>query len=122
MSEQARNIKTYVSAWNESSEDAIEQALAGCVTSDVRYCDPFKDEIQGVDALARVMNEVNQDFPGVVHELVGEPLIHHNTGTYDWLVRMADGKEIPGVDYVEFGSDGRISRVVSFTKEADWAP
>jgi hypothetical protein len=63
---------------------------------------------------------VSQSFPGIVHELVGEPLTHHNNGYYNWLALMRDGKEILGTDYIEFTPEGYISRVVSFTRMADW--
>jgi len=114
------HLKAYVSAWNESSEVKIKQAVADCVAPHVRYCDPFTDVSEGIEPLVKIMNSVSQNFPGIIHELVGEPAIHHNFGYYHWLARMDSDKTIPGIDYVEFGPEGTIARVVSFTNMADW--
>jgi protoheme ferro-lyase len=54
MQEQYRSLlNSYVAVWNESGQDKIKQALAGCVTQNVRYCDPFTDETDGVETLAK---------------------------------------------------------------------
>lgn len=114
------SIKTYVSAWNEPDEDKIRHRLEACVISDVHYCDPFTDIITGIEELAGVMAGVSPTFPGVIHALSGEPAGHHTFGYYNWVARLSNGKEIPGVDYIEFAPDGRIAQVVSFTDPADW--
>src|SRR5579859_1291781 len=118
MDKHLTTIKAYVSAWNEPSEDKINRAVVNHVAQNVRYCDPFTDEVQGVKALVKVMANVSQSFHGVKHELVGEPAVHHEVGYYHWTARLESGKTIPGMDYIEFGPEGRITRVVSFTNAA----
>jgi hypothetical protein len=120
MDKKKQNVSAYISTWNEVDEATIEQKLASCVSTDANYSDPFTDPVQGLGAFVQVMVGVGRSFPGVTHELVGEPDIHHNFGYYHWLARLSGGKEIRGLDYIEFGSDDAITKVISFTDTSDW--
>ncbi len=117
---QANSIDAYLAAWNGTSDTELDAALNRCTTADLTYCDPFTETAYGVNALADVVLGVGRRFPGVTHELIGAPLVHHDVGCYRWIARVSSTKEIPGIDYVEFAADSRIKRVESFTNEADW--
>ena len=113
-------IKVYLATWNDPDKNTIQQELAKWVTADIRYCDPFTDTLQGIQGLANVILQVSKSFPGMRHELVGDPAVHHTFGSYNWIARLSSGKKIPGVDYVEFSADGRIAQIVTFTNMSDW--
>ncbi len=113
-------IEHYIAAWNKATEADMQQSLSACFSPVGSYTDPFTAPIVGIDALVTVMLGLQKHFPGIVHELSGDIEVHHSSGYYPWIARLGNGKQIPGVDFIDFASDGMISRVVSFTNEDAW--
>jgi hypothetical protein len=120
MDNKLNTLKHYLASWNEPDKNTIQKELAKWVTADIRYCDPFTNTLQGIEELADVMLRLNKSFPGMRHEVVGVPGLHHIFGSYNWIARLSNGKKIPGVDYVEFSDDSRIAQIVTFTNMSDW--
>ena len=108
-------INKYVAAWNNSGPEEFKKAFAEVWATNATYTDPDFD-LEGVDGISGLAQASLEKFPGRVFYVVIPPGSHHNTCLYTW------GGDIPGIgsrqgqDYIEFNSEYKITRLVSFFK------
>jgi hypothetical protein len=113
----------YAQAWTEQGESGIRAALERCWTPLSTYTDPMTDTVTGIEEFTKVIVGFPELFPGASLEPTSLPDIHHEVGRFTWLMRLPRpvtvdgvdyGPETEGMDYVEFDTTNRISRVVGF--------
>ncbi|RYE20835.1 MAG: isomerase [Sphingobacteriaceae bacterium] len=107
-------ILTYTSAWNETKREAILEKINKCWSPGGTYTDPLSDIITGPDAITDlIISSYGQMGPRTFHVLA-EPKVHHQCGRFRWLAIRAEGYPVEGMDYFEFDSENRITRIVGF--------
>ena len=113
---------SYLAAWNATDPDARRAAITAAVTSDVRYVDPLAD-VTGAEQLGLLVAGVQQQFPGAVFGLLGEPDAHHDVVRFRWGLGP-EGAEPPviGFDVARLAPDGRIAEVLGFLDRVPSAP
>ena len=115
-------VDAYLAAWNATDPDARRAAITAAVTSDVRYVDPLAD-VTGAEQLGLLVAGVQQQFPGAVFGLLGEPDAHHDVVRFRWGLGP-EGAEPPviGFDVARLAPDGRIAEVLGFLDRVPSAP
>lgn len=108
------SIEEYFRAWNEKGLKNIETMLEKCWTSDGTYADPRVAPMQWKNGLAAVIQGSQEAMPDRRINKTSKVETHHNSGRYKWEVVKQNGERSEGLDYVEFDSENRIRRVVSF--------
>ncbi|WP_441249474.1 nuclear transport factor 2 family protein [Kitasatospora sp. McL0602] len=108
-------VQRYFAAWNATSQEELEKAVAAAFTEDATYTDPLA-EVRGHEGLAAVISGAQQQFPGFGFVRTGTPDGHHNLVRFTWdLVSKADNSApAAGFDVVTLADDGRISSVSGF--------
>ncbi|MFD9737267.1 nuclear transport factor 2 family protein [Umezawaea sp. NPDC059074] len=116
-------VKQYAHAWGLVGEDSIRAALVECWAEDGSYVDPTTDPVVGADGLARHIAGFQEQFPGASLAPTSGLDGHHLVGRFSWVMSSPSpivvdevplGHSIPGQDFVEFGEDGKIRRIVGF--------
>lgn len=104
----------YIEAWNETDATARREAVQRLWAPTGRYVDPVVD-VQGHEQIAAAIGAVQEQFPGMVFELLGEVDSHHAQARFQWGLGPA-GREplVVGFDVVEVGQDGRVASVLGF--------
>lgn len=107
-------ILTYTSAWNETEREAILEKISKCWAPAGTYTDRLTDTITGPDAITDlIISSYVQMGPRTFHVLA-EPQVHHQSGRFRWLAVRPEGYPVEGMDYFEFDSEKRITRIVGF--------
>jgi hypothetical protein len=82
--------------------------------SSARYTDPKVDFIS-VAELSNHIGQVHSKWPGAKIIRTSELDIHHNVARFAWQLVLADGAiAVEGVDFAEFSTMGKISRIIGF--------
>lgn len=113
-----------MSAWAQTSERDIREALALCWTPSSTYTDPITPTTTGPEELAAVILRFRASSPGASIVRASQLDVHHAVGRFAWLLKSpatlevngtATGPDTDGFDYVEFSQDGsRILKIVGF--------
>ena len=107
-------IAAYCAAWNEPDLDKRRALLADSITEDAVYIDPTV-EVVGIEALMRHISRVGEMYPGSHLALRTGVDRHHDVARFGWRRVLADATTRPeSVDFVEFATDGRLSRILGF--------
>jgi ketosteroid isomerase-like protein len=111
----AAAVERYFEAWNAADAGTLAKAVAAGFTEDGTYTDPLAD-VAGHDALAALIAQVHEQFPGHVFRQAGTVDGHHGLARFRWeLVSAADGSApVAGSDVVRLSEDGRIRSVSGF--------
>ena len=109
-----QTILTYTSAWNETEPDAIREKISKCWAPDGTYTDRLTDTITGQEAIAGLILSSYGQMGPRTFKVLGEPQIHHQSGRFRWLAIRPEGYPVEGMDYFEFDSEYRITRIVGF--------
>lgn len=107
-------IDAYISAWGvmDSTERLVR--LESCYASDATYCDPTVS-VSGRAALSEHIERTLAAFRDMTLVRTTRVNAHGSFARFGWQMRGADGKNLPEcLDVVEFGADGRITRVIGF--------
>ena len=114
MTATATHAERYLAAWNATDPAARRAAVAEVFAPDARYTDPLVDA-EGRDAIEATIAAVQQQFPGFVFRLAGEPDAHHDQVRFTWHLGP-EGAEPPitGFDVAVVDADGRIRTVLGF--------
>ncbi|GAA1779524.1 nuclear transport factor 2 family protein [Streptomonospora arabica] len=112
-------VKRFIAAWNEADPASRADAVARLWTEDGRYTDPLADA-SGHEAIAAVIAQVQELFPGHVFRALPEVDAHHHVARFGWeLVPEGGGEPVAvGFDVAEAAGDGRISAVYGFLDKA----
>ncbi|MFD0792128.1 isomerase [Mucilaginibacter litoreus] len=107
-------ILTYTSAWNETEPEVIEERIGRCWAPEATYTDRLTDTITGQAAITNLIISSYKQMGSRTFKVLGEPDTHHNSGCFRWLAIRPEGYPVIGMDYFEFDSDYRITRIVGF--------
>ena len=79
------------------------------------YVDPeVPDDVRGPGALSNFISTSHEEMPGLTIKATNDLVVLHDRGWYRWEARTDDGDAFDGIDFVEFGPDGRIARLTNF--------
>lgn len=108
------SIAQYIVAWNEQGIKNIKAALEKCWTVNGTYTDPSNAPMKGLDKLAAVIQGSQDKMPERKISATSKVDFHDNSGRYKWLLVKKNGDKSEGLDYLEYDSENRITRIVSF--------
>jgi len=107
-------VRLFIQAWNTADDGERHRLLSRCCAPDARFSSPQGEPLD-VMGLSRSIHGFLSAFPNaeVSH---GPPDAHNGFARFRWLTQFNEGEREPifGDDYVEFGAEGLILRVVSF--------
>lgn len=107
-------ILTYTSAWNETEPEAILEKISKCWAPAGTYTDRLTDTITGPDAITNLIISSYEQMGPRKFQVLAEPQVHHQCGRFRWLAIRPEGYPVEGMDYFEFDSENRITRIVGF--------
>ncbi len=106
-------IENYVAAWSEPDPTLRRKLLEAVWQEDGTYTDPISHASNraGLDAIiARFL----KDNVGAKFTLKGQPDYHHTYIRFYWTLHLANGREMPGMDYGEVSPEGKLVKIVGF--------
>ncbi|MFD8823683.1 nuclear transport factor 2 family protein [Streptomyces sp. NPDC059605] len=108
-------VRHYFTAWNATTPEDLEKAVAAAFTEEATYTAPLAD-VRGHDGLAATISGAHQQFPGFEFRPTGAHDGHHDIVLLGWeLVSTADGSApVAGSDVITLADDGRIASVSGF--------
>ena len=107
-------ILTYTSAWNETEPEKIKALISRCLAVDGTYTDRLTDTITGQQGITDLIIRSYEQMGPRTFQVLSAPETHHNAGRFRWLAILPEGYPVEGMDYFEFNSDNRITRIVGF--------
>lgn len=116
-------IKLYMQAWTQRTAADIRVVLDGCWAETGTYTDPITDPVSGVDEMVELILSFGKRFPGATLQDTSELDLHHHVGRFNWVMTSPTpilagetnyGTTLTGVDFVEFATDGSITRITGF--------
>jgi hypothetical protein len=108
------SILTYTSAWNEKEREAILEKIGKSWAPEGTYTDRLTETITGPEAIADLIVSSYEQMGSRTFQVLAEPQTHHQSGRFRWLAIRAEGYPVEGMDYFEFNSENRITRIVGF--------
>ena len=107
-------ITLYCKAWGKPDHETRRSILDSVMESSARYTDPKVDFIC-VAELSNHIGQVHLKWPGAKIIRTSELDFHHNVARFAWQLVVADGAiAVEGIDFVEFSTMGKISRIIGF--------
>jgi hypothetical protein len=108
-------ISRYDEAWAEV-DDAQRLALLKAIwADDGLYFDPdIPEGVRGPEALSDFIAVTQSEMPGLTITTTRQVCVLGERAWYGWACTYGDGESLDGVDFVEFGPDGRIHRLTNF--------
>ena len=109
------SITLYIQAWNEKGLKNIKPALEKCWTADSTYADPNNAPVKGLDGLVTLIGRVQVQSPESKFSQTSQVESHHGSGRFKWRLTKKNGETArEGLDYFEYDSKNRITRIVGF--------
>jgi hypothetical protein len=106
-------MRQYVAAWSEPDPAERRRLLEAVWDEHGRYTDPISDAAGRAELDALIGAFLNRN-PGARFSLNDTPDHHHGYVRFFWTLRFANGRELPGMDYGEVSSEGKLTRIVGF--------
>lgn len=106
-------VANYTAAWGEPDPSARLRLLEAAWADEGVYTDP-QSHAASREALAALIGGFLAQNPGASFQLNGKIDHHHNHLRFFWILHMAGGRQLPGMDYGEIAPDGRLKRIVGF--------
>ena len=107
-------IVRFFTAWNTIDTQARQELLAGAVTPEVTFRDPYA-AVTGLDDLMAHIGAVHRFMPGLTLLPAGEARQCQGTALCEWSARAADGASRgAGTNVFTLDPDGRIAACVGF--------
>jgi SnoaL-like protein len=104
----------YIAVWNSPDPASRRRAVNELWAVDAGYVDPLVDA-QGRDAIDRMIDTVQSQFPDFLFRLIGPVDGHHDQLRFSWELGPADGEApIAGFDVAIVDADGRLREVRGF--------
>jgi hypothetical protein len=101
-------------AWNATEETAVRLSAQQALTSDVEFVDPDY-AIRGLDPWVAMVLKFRRDNPKAQPRLASVIDSHHTRARYAWVVELASGTRLEGIDVVAFEAEScKIQRIDSF--------
>jgi hypothetical protein len=119
--ERLQAIADYAAAWSGEDAETMAAAFAQCWAQDGAYTDPMTDTVVGIEGMVRFVPGTAERYPAFTLRPTSGLDTHHGVGRFSWLMTAPDpivavgvdyGRELPGLDFVEFTPDNRIARIV----------
>ncbi len=107
-------ILIYTNAWNETEREAIREKIDQCWSAEGTFTDKVTDTITGRDAITELIISSYDQMGPRTFNVLAEPVTHHRSGRFRWLVIRPEGYPAEGMDYFEFDEQNRITRIVGF--------
>lgn len=107
-------ILIYTSAWNETEREAIREKIDKCWSSEGTFTDKVTNTITGRDAITELIISSYDQMGPRTFKVLAEPVTHHRSGRFRWLVIRPEGYPAEGMDYFEFNEQNHITRIVGF--------
>ena len=107
-------ILIYTSAWNETEREAIREKIDKCWSTEGTFTDKVTNTITGRDAITELIISSYDQMGPRTFKVLAEPVTHHRSGRFRWLVIRPDGYPAEGMDYFEFNEQNHITRIVGF--------
>jgi hypothetical protein len=99
-------------AWNQTDPSKIRAHLDAALTPDVYFLDPTI-EITGIDAVEKLIHDVQERFPGAVFSRTSQVDSHHHLHRYHWEIHLDGSLLVEGFDVLEV-RDGKVARLLKF--------
>ena len=124
--EKRRALDAYEQAWAQTVEEKIRTWLDECWTAASTYENPLTDTVRGIDSMVRLILDYPVMFPDATVRKAGSVDEHHGCVRWPWRLSSSArirtmgrdfGHALQGVDFIDFTSEGKISRVVCFFDE-----
>jgi hypothetical protein len=121
--EKRKSLEAYEQAWAETVEEKVRTWLDECWTAASTYENPLTDTVCGIDSMVRLILDYPVMFPDATMRKAGSADEHHGCVRWPWRLSSSArirtmgrdfGHALQGVDIIDFTSDGKISRVISF--------
>lgn len=107
-------IEKYDRAWNSSERVDRQRLLEAALTDDCEMLEP-RGRFAGREAILERISGFADRFPGARVDITTNVDEHNGFARYGWRIVDRDGTVLlDGIDVVQRGSDGRLSRVVMF--------
>ena len=106
-------IDGYIAAWSEHDPAARMKLLEVVWYVDGAYTDPLSFAANR-DQLHVIIGNFLKTNRGAKFTLKGSVDTHHQYVRFYWIAHMANGAELPGMDYGEIGADGKLIKIVGF--------
>ncbi len=104
----------YIDTWNQTDPTARRAAVDQLYAEDARYVDPL-GVADGREAIASMIDAVQQQFPGFSFRLAGPVDGHHNQARFGWELGPAGSPApIVGFDVAVNDDSSRIQTVPGF--------
>lgn len=113
MSEQHESLDHMLAAWNETDPDKIRGHLDQALAPEVVFADP-DNFTTGIDEFEAMVRRFRKQWPNGKSERTSGFNFHHNRYRYRWLVTVAEGQALPGMDVTEVNDAGMVVRVDGF--------
>ena len=107
------SFNAMLAAWNEHDPELIRSHLDKALAPDAIFADPDNYTV-GVDEFEAMVQRFRTKWPNARSERTSGFDTHHNRYRYKWLVTVAEGQSLPGMDVVEVDDQGRVVRVDGF--------
>ena len=102
-----------LAAWNEADPEKIRGHLDKALAPDVLFADP-DNFTKGIDEFEDMVRRFRKRWPNGKSERTSGFNHHNNRYRYRWLVTVAEGQSLPGMDVAEVNDDGMVVRVDGF--------
>lgn len=107
-------ILIYTSAWNETEREAIREKIDKCWSAEGTFTDKVTNTITGRAAITELIISSYDQMGPRTFKVLAEPVTHHRSGRFRWLVIRPEGYPAEGMDYFEFNEQNHITRIVGF--------
>ena len=112
--EKHHTLKNYLAAWSEANPTKRMELLEACYSPTGHYSDPLL-LFSTLSALHEGIQQFHDQNPGANFSFHSSPKFHHNFAQFDWAMLNTEGEIVLlGEDFIEFGTDGKITRVTGF--------
>jgi SnoaL-like domain len=104
-------IDAYVDTWNEAQVARRLAMVESVWAADAVYHAPAV-EARGHRAISDNIARIRRKYPNRLFFRTSEVFVHKGRARYTWaMLDLAGSATIAGVDYAQFGVDGRLRRV-----------
>ncbi len=102
-----------LAAWNERDPAKIRGHLDTALSPNVIFADPNNCTV-GVEEFEDMIRRFRDKWPNARSERTSGFDTHNNRYRYKWLVTVAEGQSLPGMDVAEIDDQNLVVRVDGF--------
>ena len=106
-------IEDYIAAWSEPDSKTRQRLLEAVWHDEGIYTDPSSHAVNRAELDASIAKFLAGN-PGAKFTLKDKIDYHHSHVRFYWTLRLANGTEIPGMDYGKVSPEGKLVKIVGF--------